>query len=65
MRYLKRTLNYPERITLSDPTHMISIVEYVTISVETLMIDNGCSLKKEFTKLICMNLLMILNLNIN
>ena len=46
-------------------THMMSMVDLVTISVETLMIDNGCSLKNEFTELICINPRMVLYLNIN
>ena len=37
----------------------------MTIGVETPRIDSGCSLKKEFTKLICMNPLMALYLNAN
>ena len=48
-------LNYLERITLSDPTHMLSMADYVAIDVETLRIDSGRSLEKEFTELICMN----------
>ena len=48
------TPNYPERIALSDPTHMMSIVDLVAISVETSRIDSGCSLEKEFHELIHM-----------
>ena len=55
MGYLRRTLNYPERIALSNPTHMISMADPITIGVETLRIDSGCSLEKEFTELISMN----------
>ena len=55
MGYSRRTLNYVERITLSDLTHMVSMANLVTISVETPRIDSGCSLEKEFTELICMN----------
>ena len=55
MVYLRRTLNYSERITLSDPTHMISMVHLIAISVETIRINSGCSLEKEFTELIHMN----------
>ena len=55
MRHLRRTLNYPERITVSNPTHMMSMADPIAISVETLRIDNGCSLEKEFTELIHMN----------
>ena len=45
--YLRRTLNYPERIALFDPTHMISMVDLITIGIETLRIDGGRSLEKE------------------
>ena len=55
MRYLRRTSNYLERIALSNPTHMMSMANPIAIGVETLRIDNGCSLEKEFTKLIRMN----------
>ena len=55
MGYSRRTLNYPERIVLSNPTHMISMADPIAISVETLRIDSGCSLEKEFTELIRMN----------
>ena len=55
MRYLRRTSNYSERITLSNPTHMMSMVDPIAISVETLRIDSGCSLEKEFTELIRVN----------
>ena len=55
MGYLRRTSNYPEKITLSNPTHMMSMTDPVTIGVETLRIDRGCSLEKEFTELIHMN----------
>ena len=53
--YSRGTSNYLERITLSDPTHMMSMADHVVIGVETLRIDSWCSLEKEFTKLICMN----------
>ena len=49
------TSNYPERITLSNPTHMISMTDHIAIGVETLRIDSGCSLEKEFIELIRMN----------
>ena len=49
------TSNYLERITLSDPSHMISITDHVAIDLETQRIDNGCSLEIEFIKLIHMN----------
>ena len=49
------TLNYPESISLSNPTHTMSMSNLVAIGVETLRIDSGCSLEKEFIKLIRMN----------
>ena len=55
MGYLRRTSNYSRRITLSDPTHMMSMGDHIAISVETLRIASGCSLEKEFTELIHMN----------
>ena len=55
MGYSRRTSNYPERIALSNPTHMMSMAYPIAIGVETLRIDSGCSLEKEFTELICMN----------
>ena len=53
------------KVALSDPTHLMSMVDLVAISVETLHIDSGCFFKKEFTKLICMNPWVILYLTIN
>ena len=55
MGYSRRTSNYPERIALFDLTHMMSMADPVTISVETPRIDSECSLEKEFIELICMN----------
>ena len=55
MGYSRRISNYPEGITLSNPTHMSSTTDLVAISVEILTIDSGCSLEKEFIELICMN----------
>ena len=48
MGYSRKTSNYLEIITLFDLTYMISVADYVPISVETLRIDSGCSLEKEF-----------------
>ena len=56
MRYSRRTFNYPKRIALSDPTHLISMADHVAIGVKTLRIDSRCSLEKQFTELINMNL---------
>ena len=55
MRYLRRTSNYPERIALSNPSHMMSMADPIAIGVETLRIDSGYSLEKEFTEFIRMN----------
>ena len=49
------TSNYPERISLSNPSHMMSIANPIAIGVEILRIDSGCFLEKEFTELIRMN----------
>ena len=53
--YSRRTLNYPGIISLSNPSHMMSMTDPIAICVETLRIDSGCSLEKEFTELIRMN----------
>ena len=55
MGYSRRTSNYPNRIVLSNLTHMMSITDLVTIGGETLTIDSGRSLEREFTELIRMN----------
>ena len=55
MGYSRRTLNYSERITLSNLSHMMSMDDPIAIGVETLRIYSGCSLEKEFTELIRMN----------
>ena len=55
MGYSRRTSNYPEGISLSTPSHMMSMADPIAIGVETLRIDSGCSLGKEFTELIRMN----------
>ena len=51
MGYSRRTSNYPKRIALSNPSHMMSMADPVAIGVETLRINSGCSLEKEFTEL--------------
>ena len=56
MRYSRRTSNYPERISLSNLTHMMSMADPIVIDAETLRIDSGCSLEKELTELFHMNL---------
>ena len=55
MGYSRRTSNYPERTTLSDLTHMMSMTDPVAIGVETQRINSKCSLEKEFIELIHMN----------
>ena len=55
MGYSRRTSNYLERIALSNPNHMMSMADPIAIGVETIRIDSGCSLEKEFTELICIN----------
>ena len=55
MGYSRRTSNYPERITLSNLSHMMSMADPIAIGVEILRIDSWCSLEKEFTELIRMN----------
>ena len=65
MGYSRGSSNYPERIALPDPTHMMSMFDLVTIDVETLKIYSGCSLEKEFIELICMNPLMALYPTVN
>ena len=55
MGYSRRKSNYLKIITLSNPTHMMSMVDNVAIGVETLRMDSGYFLEKEFTKLIPMN----------
>ena len=55
MGYSRRTSSYPERIALSNSSHMMIMAHPIAIGVETLRIDSGCSLKKEFTELIRMN----------
>ena len=55
MGYLRRTLNYLERITLFDPINVMSMTDPMAINVETPMIESGCFLEKKFIKLIWMN----------
>ena len=55
MRYLRRTSNYLEIIVLSNPTHIMTMIDHVVIGVEIPRIDSGYSLEKEFIKFIRMN----------
>ena len=57
------TSSYIKRIVLCDLTHIMSIVDPITIGDETQWIDSRSSLEKEFIKLIRMNHLMIIILN--
>ena len=54
--YSRRVSNYQEIITLSDPTHTMNMIGPISINVEILRIDSGCSLEKEFTKWIHINI---------
>ena len=65
MGYSRKTSNYSKRITLFYPTFMMNMANHVEIGVDTLNIDNECSLEKEFTKLIYMRTLMVLFLTVN
>ena len=60
MVYLRRRTDYPERIRLYDPTHMMSLADLVVVGVKTLTIDSWHSLEKEFTKFIYMNPLKVI-----
>ena len=44
---------------------MMSMADVVAIGVETLRIDSVCSLEKELTEFIHMNLLIVLYVTIN
>ena len=50
---------------MSNLTHIMSMHDLVAINVETQRIDSGCSLEKEFTKLICMNPWMVFRQTFN
>ena len=60
MGYLRRTLNYPKRITLPDLNYKTSMLDPMAIRIYTQMIDNECSLEKEFIEFIRMNHIMVL-----
>ena len=62
MRYSKSISNYLEIIILSNLTHMMSTVDLVTIWCED---TKDRYLVKVFTKLICINLKIVLYLLIN
>ena len=56
MGYSRKISNYLEKIILLDLTHMMSMANVVAIRVKTLRLDSWCSLEKDFSKLIYMNL---------
>ena len=55
MRNLTNISHYLDRIILFDLTHMMSMGDLMALDGEIPRINSGCSLEKEFTKLICMN----------
>ena len=61
----KRISKDMKRITIYNITHMMSMVDYVVIGVETPRIDSRLSLAKEFIELICTNPLMLLHPSVN
>ena len=65
MGYSRKSSHYSKIITLSNTIHMMSMVDPITIDVETLRIDSGCSLEKDFIELVCINIRIILYLTIN
>ena len=62
---LKKDIRYSNRITICALAHMMRMVDHMTICVETLRQDIGCSLKNKFAKIICMNPRMVLYLTTN
>ena len=54
-----------KRIALYNVTHMMSMIDYVVIGVETPRIDYRLSLEKEFIGLICTNPSMLLHPSVN
>ena len=60
MGYWRGKSNYLKIIILFDLTHMMSMADPIAIDVETPRIDSGCSMEKDFTKLIYMNPCMVL-----
>ena len=65
MGYSWETSNYLKRIVISNLTNMMSMTDLEAIGVETRKIDSGCSLEKEFTKLIRRNPRIVLYLTVN
>ena len=52
--YVLKPIYNDENECITDTLSM-SMVDLVSIGVETLRIDSGCSLEKEFTELIHLN----------
>ena len=50
----KKDIEISQKIILSNPTHMMSMVDLMAISIETLKLDYKYFLEKFFSKLICM-----------
>ena len=50
---------------LSYLTHMMSMIDHVTINVETPTVDNECYLEKELTEFIHTNPSIVLHLTVN
>ena len=50
-----RTLNYKERVSLFNLTHMMSMANHVAIGEEIPRVDSGYSLNKDFIELIHIN----------
>ena len=55
MRYSRRILNYPERLALSDLTHMIIMTDLIAIVVEFPRVDSRCYVEKDLYELINMH----------
>ena len=55
MIYSRGTSFYPERVVLSNLTHMLSMADPIAIGIKTLTIGSGRSTEKKFIELIRMN----------
>ena len=65
IRYSIRVSKYLERVTLFNLTHKMHMDGLVALDVDTLKVNNGCPLEKQFTKLIHRKPLMVLYLTVN
>ena len=61
----EKDIKYWNKLILSNLTHLMSMVDLLVIYVETLRMDNRCSLEKELIELICMNPRIVLYLSIS